>query len=81
MTNRKRPPSRPLDGKGKSPSVIPTKKPKDEADREATKVLMDLYSDEEGFHCPKCGVTITNGDKAVLHLAEEINKALAHLKR
>ncbi|GAI83195.1 unnamed protein product, partial [marine sediment metagenome] len=32
-----------------------------------------------GFHCPRCGVVITDPEKAIYHLAEEINKALDHL--
>jgi len=65
--------------KGKSPQVRVTKHPKNEADVAATKVLMDLYTQDDGFHCPRCGVVITNGDQAVAHLGEEINKALAQL--
>jgi len=74
-------PKRLADFKGNPPSVQAVKKANDQADVLATKVLMDLYSDEDGFHCPRCGVTITDGDKAVIHLAEEINKALASLGR
>ena len=69
------------DFKGEAVRVSVTKEPKDEGDIEATKVLMDLYSDDEGFHCPRCGEVITNGDLAVAHLAMEINKALGQLGR
>jgi len=79
MEQQPKPPTKLTDFKGMPPSVRVTKHPKDEADRAATKVLMDLYSDEDGFHCPRCGETITDGDKAVAHLAEEINKAMARL--
>lgn len=81
MEKRQRPPPKLTDFKGQPLRVTPTKVPKDEGDRAATKILMDLYSDKDGFHCPRCGVTITDGDKAVAHLSEEINKALAHLSK
>jgi len=67
------------DFKGNAPRVRITKHPKDEADVASTKILMDLYTQEDGFHCPRCGVVINDGDKAVAHLGEEINKALATL--
>ena len=69
------------DFKGHAPIIEVTKHPKDPADTLATKVFMDLYSDENGFTCPRCGLVITDGDKAVIHLAEEMNKALASLSR
>ena len=69
------------DFKGNPPSVQAVKRAKDQADVLATKVLMDLYCQEDGFHCPRCGVVIPDGDKAVIHLAMEINKALASLAR
>ncbi|KKN21792.1 hypothetical protein LCGC14_0921720 [marine sediment metagenome] len=72
-------PKRLADFKGNPPGVQVVKHAKDQADVLATKVLMDLYSDKDGFHCPRCGVTITDGDKAVIHLAEEINEGLARL--
>ncbi len=79
MENHPQRPTRLADFKGKPPKVRVTKHPKDEADIAATKVFMDLYTQDDGFHCPSCGVVITDGDKAVAHLAEEINKALDHL--
>ncbi len=51
----------------------------DEADAAATKALLVAYTKEDGFHCPRCGVVITNPEKAIEHLAEEINQAFASL--
>lgn len=51
----------------------------DDADAAATKALLDAYTQEDGFHCPRCGVVITNPDKAIEHLADEINQAFASL--
>lgn len=51
----------------------------DEADAAATKALLDACTKEDGFHCPRCGVVITNPDKAIEHLADEINQAFASL--
>ncbi len=79
MKKGEKKPTRLTDFKGKSPRVGITKHPKDEADVAATKVFMDLYTQDDGFHCPRCEVVITDGDKAVAHLAEEMNKALVHL--
>ena len=74
MTNKK------LDDfKGQPPKVEVTREVKDEADRIATQSLLELYTQPDGFHCPRCGIVITNIDESVNHLSEEINKALAHL--
>ncbi|MBA7693497.1 hypothetical protein ES703_102080 [subsurface metagenome] len=67
------------DFKGKPPRVEVTREPKDEADILATKSLIEQYTQDDGFHCPACGVVINNPEKAVYHLAEEINKALDNL--
>ena len=67
------------DFKGKLPKVEVTTEVKDEADKIATQGLLELYTQPDGFHCPRCGVVITNIEESVNHLAEEINKALAHL--
>lgn len=61
--------------------VTPTTNPDNPADIEATRALIDLYSDKDGFHCPKCHVTITDPTDAVYHLAEEINQALEQLAK
>lgn len=52
---------------------------KDEGDRTATLALLNHFTQQEGFHCPRCGVVIKNPEEAINHLAEEINKSLASL--
>jgi len=79
MENRPTPPTKLTDFKGKPPSVEVTTEANDEADIAATKGFLERYTQPDGFHCPRCGVVITNPEEAVYHLAEEINKALAHL--
>lgn len=69
------------DIKGKPPRIEATTEAIDEADRIATQGLIELYTQPDGFHCPRCPFTTTNVDEAVYHLAEEMNKALAHLSR
>ena len=81
MAEQQTPPQKLTDFKGHPATVKATKERKDEADVLATKTLMELYNQEDGWHCPKCGVVITDGDLAVAHLADEINTALAHLGR
>jgi len=49
------------------------------ADTLATRLLLDAYSDEHGFHCPACGQTITEPNAAVEHLADEVNAAMLKL--
>lgn len=79
MAQPEKPPESLSDFKGKPLRVTVGKGAKDEADSIATQALLQQYTDNEGFHCPRCGVTITNPEDAINHLAEEINKALAHL--
>jgi len=74
-----KPPTRLTDFKGKPPRVEVTAKSKDEADIAITKAFIERYTDNDGFHCPRCPYTTTKPDEAVYHLAEEINKALDHL--
>ena len=69
------------DFKGKPPRVEVTREPKDEADILATKLLIEQYTQDDGFHCPVCGVVYKNPEEAVYHLAEEMNKALDYLSR
>jgi uncharacterized C2H2 Zn-finger protein len=69
------------DFKGKPPRVEVTREPKDEADILATKALIQQYTQDDGFHCPACGEVFKDPEKAVYHLAEEINKALDHLSQ
>jgi hypothetical protein len=47
----------------------------DHPDTMATRLLLEAYSDKDGFHCPWCKTTIGDGQEAVQHLADEINKA------
>ena len=76
MDNRLKPPTS-LDAfKGKPPRVSVTHDPQDEADIAATQLLLQLYTQDDGFHCPQCGVIITSPEQAIYHLAEEINKTL-----
>lgn len=65
--------------KGKPTRVTVTREAKDESDLIATQALLELYTQPDGFHCPRCGVILTNAEEAVYHLAEEINKGLAML--
>jgi len=79
MNEKAKPPTKLTDFKGKPVSVEATRDCKDEADIAATRGLLELYTQQDGFHCPRCGEVITNPEDAVNHLAEEINKALARL--
>lgn len=79
MQERGRPPKDLSDFKAKPPRVEVTREPTDEADVVVTKAMLDQWTQPDGFHCPKCGVVITDIEEAVNHLAEEINKALALL--
>ncbi len=81
MTTDKKPPEKLTDFKGKPLRVTPTRTPKDPGDLEATRALMQAYTDKDGFHCPRCNATFTNPDLAVEHLGEEINKAFEKLGR
>ena len=67
------------DFKGRLTRIEVTREATDEADVEATKGLLELYTQPDGFHCPRCPFTTTNIDEAVYHLGEEMNKALDHL--
>ncbi|MBA7690158.1 hypothetical protein ES703_98682 [subsurface metagenome] len=79
MEQPKKRPTKLDDFKAQHLSVSVSTNPKDEADAAATKSLLEYYTQEDGFHCPRCGAVITNPDEAVYHLAEEINKSLAML--
>ena len=79
MTTDKTPPPKITDFKGKPVTIEATRECKDLADIEATKGFLELYTQPDGFHCPRCEAIITNPEEAVIHLAEEMNKALAHL--
>lgn len=69
-------PTKLTDFRGQPPRVTPTQQPKDPGDLEATRSLILTYSKHDGFHCPVCGVVIKDPNQAVIHLGEEINKAM-----
>jgi len=79
MNQPQKPEPKLTDFKGKPATVTATRECTDEADIAATKGFLELYTQPDGFHCPRCGVVITKPEEAVNHLADEINKALAHL--
>ena len=81
MQNREPPSPKLTDFKANPATVYATRDCKDEADIAATKAMIERYTQPDGFHCPRCKVVITNPEEAVYHLAEEINKALAHLSK
>jgi len=70
----------PLD-KGKRTRVNITREPKDEADILATNALIDHNTQQDGWHCPRCGVVIKDRDEIVSHLADEINRSMAWLEK
>lgn len=65
--------------KGRMPQVRATGEKVDDADLAGTEALLNQYTDEDGFHCPRCGVTIANRSDAIAHLAEEINESFRHI--
>ncbi|MBA7610690.1 hypothetical protein ES703_17902 [subsurface metagenome] len=79
MQNRAKPPISLAQNQSRPPGVTVTTENKEQADSVATQGLLAFYTQDDGFHCPKCGVVINNPEEAVNHLAEEINKALALL--
>ncbi|MBA7664240.1 hypothetical protein ES703_72297 [subsurface metagenome] len=81
MEKGHQPPTGLADFKGKPPRIEVTREPKDEADVLATKALIQQYTQDDGFHCPACGLVYKNPEEAVYHLAEEMNKALDYLSR
>lgn len=81
MKKEKKEPKKLADFKGKLPRVVADRQPKDEADMIATNALIERYTNETGFHCPRCPFTTTDREEAVYHLEMEINKALAWLDK
>ncbi len=67
------------DIKATQPRVSICRESGHEADAAGTRALLDAYTKEDGFHCPRCGAVITNPDKAIEHLADEINRAFLSL--
>lgn len=81
MKDREKPPTRLGDFKGKSPRVEVIRDSKDEGDIAATKALLIRYTQDDGFHCPRCDAVIKKPEEAIAHLAEEINKGMERLGR
>lgn len=81
MEKRDSAPKKLTDFKGKLPRVSVSHDSGDEADLVATQSLLQHYTQDDGFHCPVCGVVIKKPEEAVYHLAEEINKSLDALGR
>lgn len=65
--------------RGNPPEVTVTDHVEDEADAAATKLLLESYTQNGAFHCPRCGVVITDPELAIKHLADEINESMASL--
>lgn len=51
------------------------------ADAQATKVLLDAYHREDGWHCPRCNLVTTNPTTFAQHLIDEFNRAFADVAR
>lgn len=66
---------------GTMPLVAITGEQPSLADQTATRLLFDTYTDKDGFHCPVCGVTITNPNEAIDHLRDEINASITAIPR
>lgn len=64
---------------GMPPGVTVAKKSDNEADVVATQLLMEAYTKDGVFTCPRCGVKISDGEEAVQHLGDEINKSMSEL--
>ena len=78
MENRVKPPTSMDDFKGKPPRVSASKEGIDEADLEATRAMLQQYTQDDGFHCPRCGVVIVVPEEAIYHLAKEESAARHH---
>jgi len=74
MENRGTPGGSPL-------GVRAVKANQDHPDTAGTRLLLDAYSDKDGFHCPWCEATIMDEEEAVQHLGDEINKAFAEYSK
>jgi uncharacterized C2H2 Zn-finger protein len=48
-------------------------------DAAATLQLLQIYHQDDGFHCPRCKVVFEDPNVFVEHLAEEINDAMLKL--
>jgi hypothetical protein len=72
-------PEAPRLNRGTMPRVEIARDNPDAADEAATRLLFETYTDKDGFHCPACGAVITDPNKAIDHLKDEINAAITKL--
>lgn len=49
-------------------------------DVEATKLLLDFYKKDDGYHCPRCDLVTTNPDAFAQHLIDELNTAITNMQ-
>ena len=50
-------------------------------DAQATKMLMDAYHQDDGWHCPRCDLVTTNPDEFAQHLIDEFAAGMANLAK
>jgi len=50
-------------------------------DAQATKMLMDAYHQDDGWHCPRCEQVFTNPDEFAQHLIDEFAAGMAALAK
>jgi len=50
-------------------------------DVQATKMLMDAYHQDDGWHCPRCELVTTNADEFAQHLIDEFAAGMANLAK
>lgn len=50
-------------------------------DVQATKMLMDAYRQDDGWHCPRCDLVTNNPDEFAQHLIDEFAAGLANLAK
>jgi hypothetical protein len=48
-------------------------------DAEATKLLLDTYQREDGYHCPRCDLVTTDPDAFAQHLIDELKTAITNM--
>ena len=49
-------------------------------DAEATKLLLDTYQREDGWHCPQCDFITQNPDDFAQHIIDELKKAILNMQ-
>jgi len=50
-------------------------------DVQATKMLLDAYHQDDGWHCPRCPYITTNADEFAQHLIDEFASGMADLAK